>query len=80
MRCYFLRGGHIESFEELTQLSDEEAITKAHALFSERKHLFEGFELWDGPRVVIGHPQVVIGQSHAESANAEAGSGLVVPS
>ena len=47
MRCYFMRGGHIEAVEELPGLSDEEAIAKAHALFSERRQLFEGFELWD---------------------------------
>lgn len=45
MRCYFMRGGHIEAVEELSRLSDGEAIAKAHALFSERKLLFEGFEL-----------------------------------
>jgi hypothetical protein len=28
----------IAAVEELTELSDEEAIAKAHALFSERKH------------------------------------------
>ena len=33
--------------EELPGLSDEEAIAKAHVLFSERKHQFEGFQLWD---------------------------------
>ena len=42
--------------EELTGLSDEEAIAKAHALFSERKHLFEGFELWDRTRVLVRLP------------------------
>ena len=47
MQCYFMRAGHIEAVEELPGLSDEEAIAKAHALFSERTHLFEGFELWD---------------------------------
>ena len=58
MRCYFMRGGHIEAVEELPGLSDEEAIAKAHALFSERKHLFEGFELWDRTRLIIRHPEV----------------------
>jgi hypothetical protein len=57
MRCYFLRAGHIAAFEELTELSEEQATAKAHALFAERRHLFEGFEVWDGPRVLIGHPQ-----------------------
>jgi len=46
MRCYFMRRGRIEAVEELAGFSDEQAIAKAHALFSERKHKFEGFELW----------------------------------
>jgi hypothetical protein len=58
MRCYFMRGGHIEAVEELPGLADEEAIAKAHALFSERKDVFEGFELWDGARVLTGHPRI----------------------
>jgi hypothetical protein len=57
MRCYFMRDGHIEAVEELTGLSDEEAIAKAHALFLQRKHLFEGFEVWDRARVLIRHPE-----------------------
>jgi hypothetical protein len=44
MRCYFMRKGRIEAVEELFGLSEEEAMAKAHALFSERKHLFDGFE------------------------------------
>jgi hypothetical protein len=58
MRCYYMRGGHIVDVDKLTEPSDEEAIAKAHALFSERKDLFEGFELWDGARVLIGHPHL----------------------
>ena len=57
MRCYFMRDGHIGAVEELPGLSDEEAIAKAHALFSERKHLFEGLEVWDRARVLIRHPE-----------------------
>src|SRR3984957_452444 len=57
MRCYFMRDGHIEAVEELPGLADEEAIAKAHALFSERRHAFEGFELWDRARVLIRHPE-----------------------
>jgi hypothetical protein len=57
MRCYFTRGGHIAAVEELPDLSDDEAIAKAHALFSERKHIFEGFELWDLARVVARYPE-----------------------
>jgi hypothetical protein len=59
MRCYFMRGGHIEAVEELGRLPDGEAIAKAHALFSERKLLFEGFELWDRKRVLIRYPEPV---------------------
>jgi hypothetical protein len=57
MRCYFMRGGRIEAVEELIGLSDEQAIAKAHALFSERKHKFEGFELWNRTRVIVRHPE-----------------------
>ena len=57
MRCYFMRDGHIEAVEELPGLADEEAIAKAHSLFSERRHSFEGFELWDRARVLIRHPE-----------------------
>ena len=57
MRCYFMSCGHIEAVEELTGLSDEEAIAKAHALFSARKYRFEGFELWDRTRVLFRHPE-----------------------
>jgi hypothetical protein len=31
---------------------------------SERKHLFEGFELWDGTRVVARHPKPTVGRWH----------------
>ena len=57
MRCYFMRDGHIDAVEELPGLSDEQAIAKADALFSQRKHLFEGFEVWDRTRVLIRHPK-----------------------
>jgi hypothetical protein len=57
MQCYFMRDGHIEAVAELPGLADDEAITKAHALFSERRHSFEGFELWDRSRVLIRHPE-----------------------
>jgi hypothetical protein len=56
MRCYFMRNGHVEDVQELFGLSEEEATAKAHALFSEREHLFEGFELWDHARFLTGHP------------------------
>jgi hypothetical protein len=57
MLCYFMRGGRIEAVEELTGLSDDEAIAKAHALFSQRKREFDGFEVWDRTRAIIRHPE-----------------------
>jgi hypothetical protein len=57
MQCYFMRDGHIEAVQELPGVSEEEAIAKAHALFSERRHSFEGFELWDRSRVLVRHPE-----------------------
>jgi hypothetical protein len=65
MRCYFMRGGRIEAVEELAGLSDEQAIAKAHALFSERKHKFEGFELWSRTRVIIRHPEPAVSNNVA---------------
>jgi hypothetical protein len=53
-----MRGGHFVDVDEVSELSDEKAIAKAHALFSERKDLFEGFELWDRERVLVGHPEL----------------------
>jgi hypothetical protein len=38
MRCYFIKGGHIASVEELLGLSDEEARYKSHQLFLERTY------------------------------------------
>ena len=40
----------------ITGLSDGDAIAKAHILYSERKSIYEGFEVWDRTRVAIRHP------------------------
>jgi hypothetical protein len=56
VRCYFIRDGHIASVELLTGLSAQDAIAKAHMLFSERGHQFDGFEVWDRARLVNRHP------------------------
>ena len=50
MRCFFLRAGHIAAVEMLRDLSDQEAIAKAHKLFFlERRGQFEGFETGIAP-------------------------------
>jgi hypothetical protein len=56
MQCYYVRGGHTVDVDEVSGPSDEEAIGKAQALFSEREDLFEGFELWNRTRMLIGDP------------------------
>ena len=54
--CYFVRDGCIAGVEMLpSSLPNEVAIAKAHLLFSERKS-FDGFEVWDGARVVFSYP------------------------
>jgi hypothetical protein len=65
MRCYFMRGGRIEAVEELPGLSDEQAVAKAHALFAERKHKFEGFELWNRTQVIVRHPETAVSNNVA---------------
>jgi hypothetical protein len=59
MRCYFTRGGHIESVEELIGHSDEEATDISHKLFLKRKNTFDGFELWDRARVITRFPKPI---------------------
>ena len=56
MHCYFFKGGQIEAVEELSGLSEDEAVKKAHLLFSERDQLFDGFELWQLTRLIAKHP------------------------
>ena len=58
MRCYFMRDGHIDAVELVTDASDEAAIKQAETLFEERKkNGFTGFEVWDCARFVRGHPE-----------------------
>jgi hypothetical protein len=60
MRCFFLRDGQIICFEMLPPgLSDEDATARAHVLFSSRRGPFEGFEVWDGARMVFKHSNPV---------------------
>ena len=56
MRCYFLTGGRIVAVEELTGLSDKEAVARARVLFSEREIPVEAFEVWDQTRVISRYP------------------------
>jgi hypothetical protein len=53
MRCYFMRNGHIATFQEFSDLSDEEATNRSYQLCYEMKDNFDGFELWDGARMII---------------------------
>ena len=54
MWCYFFHDGHIAGVEVLPPgLSDEDAVARAHILSSKRKGPIDGYELWDGARLVI---------------------------
>ena len=58
MRCYFVRGGHIFEVEVFNdKSSDAEAIKHSAELFAERAANPDGgnpqgFELWDGTRLI----------------------------
>ena len=61
MRCYFMKGGHIAAVELLDgKPDDDSAIDMARALFNARsREHFDGFEIWDGKRVVFRYPRIV---------------------
>ena len=57
MWCYFFHDGHVAGVEVLPPgLSDEDAVARAKILSSKRKGPFDGYELWDGARLVIRRP------------------------
>jgi hypothetical protein len=54
MRCYFLRGGYVMGVGMLPPgLSDQDAIARAYKLSAKCKCRIDGFEVWDGARLVI---------------------------
>lgn len=56
MRCYFLRGGHIEAYVTLTDGSDEAMIEEATAAFKKAdRDRYDGFEVWR-PRCLYRFP------------------------
>ena len=56
MRCYFIRNHHVVGVEMLPPgLSDQDAIAMAHKLSAKRRGPIDGFEVWDGARLVIKH-------------------------
>ena len=56
MRCYFIRNDHVVGVDMLPPgLSDQVAIAAAHKLSAKRKGPIDGFEVWDGARLVIKH-------------------------
>lgn len=59
MRCYFMRGGHIQAVELLSALDDAGRIEEARRLFqtSAKAQNAEGFEVWDGPRFIYRYPE-----------------------
>jgi hypothetical protein len=58
-RAYFLNANHrISDVEEFASLSDTQALDRAQALLTDRRH-FAGVELWQGARPVFIQPQTV---------------------
>ena len=59
MRCFLMRGGHIESVELLEPGSDEDLIVQGRMWFEVRKAegRFDGFEVWDGARRLYTYPE-----------------------
>lgn len=52
----FIRNDHVVGVDMLPPgLSDQDAIAKAHKLSAKRKGPIDGFEVWDGARLVIKH-------------------------
>jgi hypothetical protein len=54
MRCFFMKDGLIATVEFLTQIGDEGWIAEAGALYRLKGEPqgADGFEVWDGPRLV----------------------------
>jgi hypothetical protein len=59
MSCYFLKKEVIRAVEGVRGASDGAAIEHALLLYERRKDEFAGFELWDGNRCVLQHPESV---------------------
>jgi hypothetical protein len=56
MRCYFIRDAQVVGVAMLPSgLSDQYAIARAHKLSARRKGRIDGFEVWDGARLVSRH-------------------------
>lgn len=60
MRCYFIRRDHIVRVAVVSETADADAIAMAQTLFDEQIRTsslieFDGFELWDGARMVCEH-------------------------
>ena len=58
MRCYFMRGGHIQNVEMLQDGPDADLIEQAKRLFHEHnaEKRYDGFEIWSGKRFVYREP------------------------
>jgi hypothetical protein len=56
MRCHLTRRGHIYAVEILVASSDNEAVEQSLALLRDSGDGFDGFEIWDGDRMVRRFP------------------------
>jgi hypothetical protein len=62
-RCYFLgatrssagASSSIDGAEDFNAETDDEAGTRAEALYRQRRNSVHGFEIWQAERLVLGH-------------------------
>lgn len=63
MRCYFMRRDEIWAVECLKSTDDRPAVKRALTIFVDRySEKSDGFEVWDGDRLVFRYPSI---ESHA---------------
>jgi hypothetical protein len=58
MRAYFLRNGRIRHVVELPNMTDEEAVKQAKALFVGWTSKYDAFEVWERTRRIHWHGRI----------------------
>jgi hypothetical protein len=57
-RLYLIDGGHFAAAHHFDIASDEAALAVADAVYEACSESFQGFELWQGPRLIAGNAQI----------------------
>jgi hypothetical protein len=56
VRCYFMRDGHIAGIEMLPRTVGPRRSREGPQAVFKAQGRIDGFEVWDGARLVIRHP------------------------